>query len=195
LLDRKSVTAVPVNLSCACPSRVQVLITNTLSHSLCIICAMSDPPGTHVFSLDSALSLSFLGDSRLEPLDFATSQSCFAVSRSFAETRNLSQHWRSHAVAVSGHNKPIFVHSNLSAQQGIESTSVDTVAAMPGEMPGCSRIYAPSNTCRSALSVAGKARYFICCWLRSTSSLILHVYVDRLASSHRLNTLIMIPCS
>jgi hypothetical protein len=94
---------------------------------------MSEIPRTHIFSLNSALGLSLFEGSQPEPLDFAASQTCFAVSGSFAEAWNLSQHWQSQAAAISGNHKPIFVHSSLAAQQVIRPMVVDMVVAALGE--------------------------------------------------------------
>jgi hypothetical protein len=58
---------------------------------------MSETPGTFVFLLNSALGVSLSGDSWPETLDLSASQTCFAVSGSYADTRNLSQRWRSQA--------------------------------------------------------------------------------------------------
>lgn len=124
---------------------------------------MPEIPGTHVFSLNSALGVSLFGDSPPEPLEFAASQTCFALSGSLAEARNLSQRWQSQAATASGSHEPIFVHSRLAAQQVVEPM----VAATPGERssytsmdpePACGNVYAPRNPHRSAFSVANEAR-------------------------------------
>ncbi|KAF8258365.1 hypothetical protein EI94DRAFT_1815493 [Lactarius quietus] len=122
-------------------------------------------PGTGVFSLGSALGLTFSGDSRPEPQDFAANKSCFAVSGSYADTQNLSQHWRAQAAAASGSHEAIFVHSDLSAQQVTEA--VNMVATNPperhlerlGRDDACSHIYAAEDPHQGSFSISSKDRY------------------------------------
>ena len=119
------------------------------------LCPMSEPPRTHVFSLDSALRVLLSEASQPETLNLSASQSCFAISGSFANTQNLSQCWNSEA--ISEVSVPAFIHSGLSTQQATELTVVDPVVATPSERtehasPGLdtwhSHVYATSDTCQ-----------------------------------------------
>jgi hypothetical protein len=129
---------------------------------------MSEPHGTHIFSLNSALGVLLFGDSQQEPPNLSASQSCFAVSGSFADTRNLSRHWK--PSAIPGVPEPAFVHSALSMQQATELTVVDPVSATPGGRLGhalsgldteCSRVYATLDTCQSVFQSGSGTRYCI----------------------------------
>jgi hypothetical protein len=70
-------------------------------------------PGTGVFMLGSTLGLSFPHDSGLDPLDLGGIQSCFVVSGSVAEARNLHQRGKAGAQTACGSEGAIFVHSGL----------------------------------------------------------------------------------
>ena len=135
---------------------------------------MSEPPGTHVFSLDSALGVSLFGDSQPETLNLSASQSCFAVSGSFADTQNLSRRWN--AAAISGVPEPAFIHSGLSTQHATELTAVDPVAttssgqtghASPGLDTWRSHVYATSDTRQHVLQSGGEIRYGISTYIWS----------------------------
>ena len=92
---------------------------------------MSDPPGTHVFSLNSALGVSLFGDSQPVSLSFPASQTCFAVSGSYADNRNLRRHWKAHAGNADGIHEQIFIHLSLPVQQVIEPTDGNLAATQP----------------------------------------------------------------
>ena len=131
---------------------------------------MSEIPGTHVFSLNSALGVSLSGDSQPESLDLSASQTCFAVSGSYADTRNLSQRWRSQAGDVYGSHEPIFINLSLSVQQVIEPTAGDLVVAQPGGRLGGlghvpvgldtarGQVYAPSDPRQSDFHTPSEIR-------------------------------------
>lgn len=129
---------------------------------------MSEPPGTHVFLLNSALGVLLFEDSQPEAPNLPTSQSCFAVSGSFTDTQNLSRCWKSGA--ISGVPETHFIHLGLSMQQAAELTVVDLVAAtlcgrpghaFPGLDKKCSRVYVTLDTCHSVFQSGSGTRYCI----------------------------------
>ena len=68
-------------------------------------------PGEHVFSLGSSSGFSYSSGPVLDPLDLGGGLSCFAVSGSVAEARNL--HRRGRTAALYGGHGPFFVNSGL----------------------------------------------------------------------------------
>ncbi|KAF8257379.1 hypothetical protein EI94DRAFT_1818072 [Lactarius quietus] len=67
-------------------------------------------PGTGVFSLKSTAGLSSSHDTGLGPLELEGLQSCLAVSRSAAESRNLHRRGRAGAQVLYGDQGPAFVN-------------------------------------------------------------------------------------
>jgi hypothetical protein len=133
---------------------------------------MPEIPGTGVFSLDSALGLSFSGGPPPEPMDLAATQSCYAVSGSFAAARNLSQRWVSGAASKS--QEHVFVNSSGSTWQDIEPVTVpmaSSIAAATGRAGGrsaghvpagldaCSHVYAALDIHQSAFPITSGIRY------------------------------------
>lgn len=129
---------------------------------------MSDPPGTHVFSLNSALGVSLFGDSQPASLSFPASQTCFAVSGSYADNRNLRRRWKARAGNADGIHEQIFIHSSLPVQQVIEPTDGNLAATQPcghagdilvGLDTAHGQVYAASDPRQSDIQSLSGTRY------------------------------------
>ncbi|KAH9169817.1 hypothetical protein EDB89DRAFT_2072663 [Lactarius sanguifluus] len=90
--------------------------------------------GTHVYPLGSASGVFISHGSQPEPLELGGSQSCFALSGSFAEARSLDRRWR--AETASEAQGPVFVRLGGIMQQDTEPIFVPMVMAVDGISSG-----------------------------------------------------------